>query len=350
LNICGLEHLFGHRTQSFESTLSWWKENLHPEDRNAIVESLQQAIVERKNNWAGNYRFRCAQGSYKYVFDRAYVVYQEAVPVQMIGAMQDIDELTQYRKSLEQKVAERTKALHVSLAKEKELAELKNRFVSIASHEFRTPLATIEFATGFLKSYRHRVSDDDVSQKLSTIEKQVNHMAALLEDVLVVGKTESGKIDVCRTLVRLNDLMTEVCESVERLTKYSHTIHITCVNNQTHFYTDEKLLRNILSNLLTNAIKYSPNANAVYLGCEETHDHFTFTVADKGIGIPENDLNNIFQPFTRGANAGTIAGTGLGLSIVKRTVDLLGGVINVRSKPHDTVFEVVLPKAYDEKN
>ncbi|HEY0743937.1 MAG TPA: PAS domain S-box protein [Chryseosolibacter sp.] len=346
----GLQLLFGHPQDTQTKQLTWWEENIHAEDRTDILRSFQLVIEKKNTHWTGNYRFRCADGTYKYVFDRAYTVYEDGVPTRMIGAMQDIDELTHYRKSLEQKVAERTRELHQSLAKEKELAEMKNRFVSIASHEFRTPLATIEFATGFLRSYRNKISDDEVGQKLATIERQVNHMASLLEDVLAVEKTQVGKIQVVRNAIDLEDVLKDVCESVERLTKYSHQIRFTYDLALVEYYTDEKLLRNIFSNLLTNAIKFSPGTNEVVLTCREAGEHLIFTITDKGIGINSADLENIFEPFTRGSNAGTIPGTGLGLSIVKRTVDLLGGDIAVTSRPGDTKFKISLPKNTNGEN
>jgi PAS domain S-box-containing protein len=346
----GLHLLFGHSQDDPTRTLKWWEENIHADDRAEILRSLQIVIEKKNNNWSGNYRFRCADGSYKYVFDRAYTVYEDGMPVRMIGAVQDIDELTHYRKSLEHKVAERTRELHESLAKEKELAEMKNRFVSIASHEFRTPLATIEFATGFLRSYRSKISDDEVGQKLATIERQVNHMASLLEDVLAVEKTEVGKIQVVRNAINLEEVLKDICESVERLTKYSHQIRFTYDIELVKYYNDEKLLRNIFSNLLTNAIKFSPGSDEVVFKCREDREHLIFTVTDQGIGINPADVENIFEPFTRGSNAGTIQGTGLGLSIVKRTVDLLGGNITVKSQPGNTQFKITLPKDQNGEN
>ncbi len=346
----GLNLLFGHAQDDPTRTLKWWEDNIHPDDRNEILRSLHLVIEKKNNNWSGNYRFRCVDGTYKYVFDRAYTVYENGIPVRMIGAVQDIDELTHYRKSLEQKVVERTRELHESLAKEKELAEMKNRFVSIASHEFRTPLATIEFATGFLRSYRKKISDEEVGQKLGTIERQVKHMASLLEDVLAVEKTQVGKIQLVRHAINLMDVVNDVCESVERLMKYSHKIHIIWQIESTEYYTDEKLLRNIFSNLLTNAIKFSPGEKSILFSCHESDRHLEFTVSDKGIGIGTGDLENIFEPFARGSNAGAIPGTGLGLSIVKRTVDLLGGNITVRSQPGNTQFKVTLPKHTHAEN
>lgn len=256
---------------------------------------------------------------------------------------QDITELIHYREGLERMVEERTKELNQALQKEKELVELKSKFVSIASHEFRTPLSTISLIIGLLHKHREKITTDDYYAKLDSIEKQVKHMTFLLDDILVIGKGEAGKILTHYTPISIENFFSLTAREVEQNTSnFKIKILIKCSAKE--FKTDEKLLRNILTNLLTNAIKFSSHVKIVYLNISNTSDYLKFEVEDNGIGIAEADMANIFTAFHRGSNVGTIQGTGLGLSIVKKAVELLKGDIKISSKiGKGTIITVLLP-------
>jgi PAS domain S-box-containing protein len=339
----GLEHLFGFHFHEQQNEISWLFENIHPDDRTEVSQSFKTSFANELTNWNSNFRFKSFDESYKYVFARGYIVYEVGKPVRMIGSIQNIHELTQYRMSLEQKVLERTRELNQAMEKEKELAEIKSRFVSMASHEFRTPLAAIDFAAGFLQSYRGRISDDEVARKLQTIEKQVQHMTSLLDDVLTVGKSESNKIPVVIRSLHLRQFLEELVSNVTRATKPSDEIVVLMDIDHDEIDTDEKLLQNILTNLLTNAVKFSLQKTPVYFTCRKFQNELSFQVKDNGIGITEDDMKTIFEPFNRGSNVGTISGTGLGLTIVKKAVDLLNGNISVNSAAGETIFNVQIP-------
>ncbi|MBX7125934.1 MAG: PAS domain S-box protein [Cyclobacteriaceae bacterium] len=260
---------------------------------------------------------------------------------------QNITELNAYRQGLEKIVEERTHDLNEAMKKEKELVEMKSKFVSIASHEFRTPLSTISLNSGFIRKYKHKLTDEDLDRKIDIIEKQVRHMTYLLDDVLLIGKSEAGKIKVNLTTIELRTFMQNLADEVQQMASDSHTVNVRW-NCQFNSYTsDEKLLRNIVLNLLSNAVKFSPEADRVDLSISNTSRHVIIKVRDFGIGIPAEDVGKLFQPFTRGGNVTSIQGTGLGLSIVKKAVELLGGQVELTSNIGDgTEFTIILPGSY----
>lgn len=264
----------------------------------------------------------------------------------LLAVGQDITELTQYRQSLEEKVKERTHKLQAALEKEKELVTLKSRFASMVSHEFRTPLATIRLSVNHIKKYKSRMSADAIDSKIKVVSEQVDHMTHMLEEVLTLGKAEESKIQIAKREVNIETFFAGIQEEVENIFKHSHTIHRTLIMQQYEIETDVDLLRNVFINLLSNAIKFSPGKTDIYLEGRQEGKLLIVQVRDEGLGIPEDELPKIFDPFHRGTNVATIQGTGLGLSIVKKAVDLIGGEVAVRSKPGEgTVFTVTIPVA-----
>lgn len=257
---------------------------------------------------------------------------------------QDITEFARYRQSLEERVKERTQELQAALKKEKELVSVKSRFASIVSHEFRTPLSTISLSANHIKKFKSRLQPEDIDKKLDVIQQQVGHMTKLLEDVLTIGKSEAGKIEISRKKLNLATLIGAIKEDVENQFKNTHRIEAGLELSGIEVFSDEGLLRNILVNLLSNAIKYSPGRTTVFLDALETGTLLEIKVRDEGIGIPEADQQRIFSPFDRGTNVSAIPGSGLGLSIVKKAVDLIGGTIEFISRPgKGTTFTVKLP-------
>lgn len=266
----------------------------------------------------------------------------QAVGITFVG--QDITELIEYKRFLEEKIEERTVELRLALQKEKELVEMKSRFVSIASHEFRTPLSSIQFATNFLKQYHHRIDEKERHQKLDNIVVQVEHMTTLLNDVLSYSKNEAGKINLITSKINLAEFIFKIVEDAGYATKNSHKIVLELDNVPAEIETDEKLFRSVISNLLTNGIKFSPGKERVYIAVTSIGKHLQICVRDEGIGIPSEELEKIFEPFLRGKGAATIPGTGLGLSISKKAVEIMGGSIQVESEvDKGTTFTVLIP-------
>lgn len=269
--------------------------------------------------------------------------YTHCVSIQRdVTSRRQHEEIT--RKKLEKLIDERTRELHEALAKEKELVEMKSRFVAIASHEFRTPLSTINFATNFLQDHFRELEAEEISSKLKKIEKQVTHMTSLLEDVILVGRNELSKIQVIKSSIHLRSFVDKIIEEVLNTTKNTHSINLAYHVKTENILADEKLLRNIFINLLTNAIKFSPGKKEIKLIMDENDDRLSFEVIDKGIGISESDKEHLFEAFYRGTNANAIAGSGLGLSIVKKAVELLKGDMYLESEENKgTQIKIKLP-------
>ncbi|WP_171017276.1 PAS domain S-box protein [Maribacter sp. ACAM166] len=258
-----------------------------------------------------------------------------------------VNELANTKVELELKVDERTLELNEALKKEKELSELKSKFVSTASHEFRTPLSAINFAAGSIKKYWAKMEPSMVDKKLNKIEDQVKHMTKLLDDILVVGQADAGKTRYKPLYVNLGDFINEIIEEVYSSHEKSHEIvlidHEELKNSD--ILIDEKLGRNIFINLMGNAIKFSPDAKKVTIEFSSEKNYVLISITDYGIGIPQSEFENIFQPFTRGENVDLIQGTGLGLSIVKEAIEAMGGKIIVTSTiGNGTCFIVKIAK------
>lgn len=236
--------------------------------------------------------------------------------------------------------------LHKTLEKEKELSDLKSRFVSMTSHEFRTPLSTILSASELLEYYSHRWSEAEKLEQLHLIQSSVHHMTQLLEDVLLIGKAEAGQLQSEPKLIDLSNFCVSLITELQLGLGSQHTLVFSCPAGALNIFVDEKLLRQILSNLLSNAIKYSMPGRQVFCQLLVDSTHAIVQVQDEGIGIPPTDLPRVFNSFHRAKNVGTTPGTGLGLAIVKRCLDLLDGQIAVQSELGvGTTFTVRLPLA-----
>jgi PAS domain S-box-containing protein len=238
--------------------------------------------------------------------------------------------------------------LRLALDKERELHELKNRFVSMASHEFRTPLATIMTTTDLLESYSERMDEAKKQQQFDKIKKQIYHMTGLLSDVLTIGRIDAGKMRANLETVDLCAFFDELAEESQQ-NQVTHTIRFACDGRSLPILADKALLRKIVMNLLANAIKYSPEGSTVTFTLHFEPERVRFSVRDEGIGIPLKDQAHLFQPFHRAGNVGTIPGTGLGLAIIKHAVELHGGQITFTSQVNQgTTFTVELPVVEEE--
>ncbi|MEX1239192.1 MAG: ATP-binding protein [Cyclobacteriaceae bacterium] len=245
----------------------------------------------------------------------------------------------------ERKIQEANKLKSEALEKERQLVEMKGKFISIASHEFRTPLSTILLATGFMTKYNASLKPEEISKKLQNIEKQVNLMTFLLDDVLDVGRGNAGMIKAQFREVSCEIFEKMALEAMKSLvTGHKLRYSLNCPYGK--IMTDEKLIRSIIINLITNAVKFSSGAKFVSMTVACDEDNLTITIQDNGIGIPDENKKELFTSFSRGNNVGGIEGTGLGLSIVKKAVDLLNGTIAVNStagKGTEVLLNLPLP-------
>lgn len=243
-----------------------------------------------------------------------------------------------------QKQAEVT--LRQALAKEKELGELKTRFVSMASHEFRTPLATILALVETLSAYRSRLSEEQIEQRLAKIKAQIGHLKSIMEDVLMLARMQAQRVEFNPAMLDLDALVRSVLDEFQGQADSKHRLAYTVSAGTQEVLLDNKLMRQIISNVVSNAIKYSPEGKDVCIHLEYTDAEVILKVSDEGIGIPKADLPHLFEPFHRAANVGTISGTGLGLVITREAVELHGGTITVESQQDvGTTFLIRLPIA-----
>ncbi len=238
---------------------------------------------------------------------------------------------------------ERETALEVALDKERELNELKSRFVSMASHEFRTPLSTVLSSASIISKYTETHQQDKRIRHIEKIKSAVSNLTAILNDFLSLSKLEEQKETVVTSEVSLISLCEEVTEDVHGILKSGQTIEHRCSGPEQIIFTDHRILKNILFNLFSNAIKYSPPDSEILCKFEFMTDKVSIAVIDHGIGIPQHDQKHLFERFFRASNVEAIQGTGLGLNIVKRYLDLLEGQIDFHSTSKGSTFRIVLP-------
>lgn len=290
----------------------------------------------------------------------------------VLGTVRDITdrinsekELENYRYHLEEIVRTRTELLNEtneellvqierqkeyemllksSLEKEVELSEMKSRFISTTSHEFRTPLTSVLSSTELLQRYGKNWKDSKRDEHFNRIISSVEYLTNLLDDVLTISRTESGKISFKPEQINLLSISENCIQDSNPLKTLNHSFFFNYLSSKKDFFLDPKLVRFILNNLLSNAYKYSPNGGSIELIIDANNKDVIIEVKDQGIGIPKNELSKIFESFYRTKSVAGISGTGLGLAIIKRAVDLHGGELFVESELGcGTVFTIKLP-------
>ena len=249
-----------------------------------------------------------------------------------------------------------------SLEQERKLSQMKSDFISVVSHEFRTPLTTIQSASELLEYYEW--TKEEQVEQLHQIQSEVKHMTDLMEDVLFLSRANANKAKLNITKFDLADFCKRLLVQMKKTFAENYTLHSFLhilpneiaiqnfhIENELPIVSvnmDEKLLRQIITNLITNAIKYSHQNTTiefkVTVDFSVSSPNVSFVISDRGIGIPEEDLEHLFSAFHRGKNVGILPGTGLGLSIVKNCIDIHNGTIAVNSKLNvGTEFTVTLP-------
>jgi signal transduction histidine kinase len=266
-------------------------------------------------------------------------------------------ELKSLNESLEKKVAERTlvlkEALHElevsrdelsqALENEKGLNELKSRFITTASHEFRTPLSTILSSVALIQKYTTSEDQEKREKHILKIKNAVSGLTEILNDFLSLGKLEEGKMSAKPAEHDVFNLIKEVVSDINSIVRSGQIITF---NSGSHFMMiDRQLLRNVMFNLLSNAIKFSPEGAEIDVHVKVEDREVVIAVKDRGIGISEADMKNLFGRFFRGANAVAIPGTGLGLNIVTKYLELMKGTISCKSELNvGSTFYIHLPK------
>lgn len=223
-------------------------------------------------------------------------------------------------------------AIRVALEKEKELSELKSRFWSMAAHEIRSPMTSILSCAQLLEHENHNLTEERRREFLYIIQQSVRTMDQLLSDLLAIGRVEGGSLKFKPARLDLEQFCHALVDEIQFSAGLNHSILFSHQGACENVLLDQKLLKHILTNLISNAMKYSPQGSPIYfdLSCVDTE--VTFQIRDAGIGIPPDMQQHLFEPFQRASNVGNIPGTGLGLTMVKRCLDLHGGQITVESE------------------
>ena len=260
----------------------------------------------------------------------------------------EVEERTMILKEAIQKLEQTKDELDNSLKREREVNSMKSRFISIASHEFRTPLATVLSSLSLVEKYSTLQDEEKRLKHIGRIKSSVRNLTDILNDFLSLNKLEEGKVMLNIESFNLHELIENLMQELQGITKKQQKIILSCSNSgNCSVKLDKTLIRNIIINLVSNAIKFSPEKSNISINASLSERELTLSVADQGIGIPEADQKHLFERFFRSSNAGEIQGTGLGLSIVAHYVSLLKGTIKFESKENEgTTFFINLPRNF----
>ena len=302
--------------------------------------------------WRGELRNRAKDGTVYWV-DTTIVPFlnDKGKPYQYLAIRSDIsgrkaaeEQLQKVNELLENKVRERTFELTQALEREKQLSDMKSQFVSTASHEFRTPLSAILSSISLIEHYADAAQLEKRNRHIERIKSSVRNLTSILDDFLSLEKLEQGRVHTLTEDFNLKEFVADVIEDVEGLAKKKQQQIVFEFSGNPEVHQDKKILKNILLNLLTNAIKYSGEEKRIKVRVVAGSKEATLSVADKGIGIPADAQENLFGRFFRARNAINIQGIGLGLHIVKRYIELIEGTIGFESKENQgTTFTISLP-------
>ncbi len=373
---CGIT---GYTLEEFENEPNLFLNLIHPDD-------LDKIKLFFKNNPNGtiyySFEFRIASknGSWKWIQARMIGMYDKynkfigynSISRDITELKDAMNEIKNMNIQLEERVKERTIQLEKmlnnlnneikvrqatenqlilaqqdltnALQKEKELNELKSRFISMISHEYRTPLTVIMTSTYLLEQLFHNRNEENFLRHLEKIRASVKTMTKLLEDVLTLGKSESGKLILNPTSFDLIMVCNEIIDEMKLIDNKQHYFNFISKTSSCHIINDEKLIRQIITNLLSNAIKYSPINSEIKFELDVSKNSVNISITDYGIGIRPEDQKYLFEPFHRGKNVGTVSGTGLGLAIVKRCLELMNGKISIKSSISGTTFLIEFPQ------
>ncbi|MAS36968.1 MAG: hypothetical protein CL610_23390 [Anaerolineaceae bacterium] len=299
---------------------------LRTEAIDGSLDDMLQAL-KKVGNWHGEvwqshrdgHQIR-VMASVSYIYDTNHN------PTGVVAVNRDITEYAALKDRLVQHELE-----HFEYEKERELLTLKEQFIAMVSHDFRSPLAVILTSSDMMQRYEGRLQREQRLEHLSRIHQQAEYMALLLEDVLSLSKAQAGRIDYQPEQIDLKKLCQQIFEQAQLNATEQHQFTFSTLGALDAAHLDSRVLQRILINLLSNAVKYSPAGGQVMFEIERQDDIVRFRISDTGIGIPKNDLKRIFDPFHRADNTRDFQGTGLGMSIVRENVLLLGGQIVVNS-------------------
>ncbi len=324
------ERIWGRSCESLYINPQSFLDGVHPEDKARVIANLENNI---KKEFEIEYRIVRPDDSVRWVWEHSFPVKNGLGKV--------------YRRAVvTQDITERKRAEEVqrNLEKELELNELKIRFFSMVSHEFRTPLSTILISAQLLENSNKEWSEEKKLKNLHRIQSSAKTMTQLLTDILTLTRAEAGKLEFRPQPLDLEDFCFSLLEEIKFSTRAEKDILFVSQCSQGIAWMDERMLRSIVTNLVDNAIKYSPDDSKIYFTLAAESGQAIFQIQDQGIGICQEEEEQLYQAFQRGENVGDVTGTGLGLAVVKKCVELHGGSIKLESKVGvGTTFTVRIP-------
>lgn len=329
------KRMIGYSDAEIGNRIEEWESRVHPEDLPLCVAELERHFRRETPVYVNEHRLRAKDGNYRWVLDRGKVVEwnEEGIPSRVIGIHTDITQ----RRELEDH-------LRRTIEKEKELNDLKSRFVSMASHEFRTPLASILLISETLIAYYEKLDRESIGERLFRIKDHVQHLTNIVNDILQLSKIQEGKIGFNPTKTNVALFCRNLVDEFNRSFMPEGGVEFYCENSTITAMVDIGLLNRALNNLLSNALKYSPDDPEITVRLANSGKEWSIAVKDNGIGIPENDQKHLFSPFFRAGNVSTIQGNGLGLSIVNESVQMHKGRVTFVSKVDEgTTFTLFFP-------
>lgn len=311
--------MLGYSGSEIENKYSEWEKLVHPDDLGTCIHELDKHLNGESEVYMSEYRMRRKDGNYTWILDRGKLIERtpDGKPLRIVGTHEDITSRKHYEEQLRK-----------SIEKEKELNELKSRFVAATSHEFRTPLASVVMITDTLISYHQKMNINQMLARLGKIKNHVLHLTEIVNNVLQLSKMQEGKIGFNPQNVDMVPMCLNIIDGFNAGKLPKDQISFSSPFKALTVRVDDLLITQAINNLLSNAIKYSGDDFFVHVELKLENDELVLGVQDKGIGIPEEDVKLLFTPFFRAGNASMIQGNGLGLCIARESLLLHGGRIS----------------------
>lgn len=327
--------MFGYKEDDAYLTAEEWTTIIHPDDLKKVLLAQVDHLKGETEIFRNEYRVLCHDGCYKWILDRAKVIRRDVKgnPERMIGIITDISAQKRFENSL-----------ITALQKEKELNELKSQLVSMASHEFRTPLATMLMAVEILDAHWNEMLEDDIEINLKRIKSNIHFLRDIIERIFNLSRAESGELKFNPVQTDLNHFIQTTIMDFKKSPDVRHKIIYQGSDKPVKTEIDRQMVQEVIMNLLSNSIKFSGEKTIIHIILHEQGNNVTIQVSDRGIGIPEAEKDIVFEAFRRCSNVGNIRGIGIGLTLCQKYVHLHGGEITFISQVNKgTTFTVLLP-------
>jgi PAS domain S-box-containing protein len=332
-----LQQFLGYDQENFEGQVFW--EVFALEDDREIFRERIQTMQQTGQPVTYEAHLRTADDERVLVEWRASLIRQSDDQPRLVFAMGiDISDRERAEKLMREE-----ERLRAALKQERQLSELRNQFMSTVSHEFRTPLATILTSTELLERHGERMSSSARQRRLERIKEQIEHLNTMVDEISTVIRTSNGYVQFRSTETSLPELIEGLIQDVQLSMRTSHMVDLQTNWTRGSIQADPRLIQHIFTNLLSNAMKYSPGSATVHVQLYDEDDEIVMIVRDEGIGIPPRDQDRLYDSFYRGSNVGARGGTGLGLRIVADCVNLYDGSISYQTGSTGTTFTIRLP-------